>query len=191
MMAAGLAISWRLGRIVTFHIGIAAVVYVLIYTVWLKRRTPWNIVIGGWTGSAPLLAAWGAVSPIGWGAWALAGIVFLWTPPHFWSLAICKESEYRRAGVPMLPVVVGVAKTVRAIVAGAIVTVAVSLAPVLTRDLGAVYFVIALAAGVGFVVSSWRLLRDSSIPAAWQNYKYSSYYLLVLFLAMIVDVAVR
>lgn len=191
MMAAGLAISWRLGRIVTLHIGIAAVVYVLIYTIWLKRRTPWNIVIGGWTGSAPLLAAWGAVSPIGWGAWALAGIVFLWTPPHFWSLAICKEKEYRQAGVPMLPVVAGIATTVRAIVAGAIVTVAVSLVPVLTRDLGAIYFVIALAAGIGFVISSWRLLRDSSIPAAWQNYKYSSYYLLALFLAMIVDVAVR
>ena len=191
LMASGLAISWRLGRVVTLHIGIAAIVYVLIYTLWLKRRTPWNIVIGGWTGSAPLLAAWGAVAPIGLGAWALAGIIFLWTPPHFWSLAICKENEYRRTNIPMLPVVAGIEKTVRSIVAGAILTLIVSLVPVLTRDLGWIYFAVALVAGFGFVVSSWRLLQNPTIPAAWKNYKYSSYYLLVLFLAMIIDVAVR
>lgn len=191
LIASGLALSWQLGRIVTLHVGIAAIVYVLIYTVWLKRRTPWNIVIGGWTGSAPLLAAWGAVAPIGWGAWALAGIVFLWTPPHFWSLALCKESEYRRAGIPMLPVVVGTEKTVRAIVAGALLTLAVSLVPVFTRDLGLIYLIVAVAAGVGFVMSSWRLLRNPTIPLAWKNYKFSNYYLLVVFLGMIVDVAVR
>jgi protoheme IX farnesyltransferase len=191
LIAGGLALSWRLGRIVTLHIGIAALVYVLIYTVWLKRRTPWNIVIGGWTGSAPLLAAWGAIAPIGLGAWALAGIIFLWTPPHFWSLAICKENEYRRAGIPMLPVVAGTARTVRAIVAGAILTLAVSLVPVFTRDLGPVYLIIALALGFGFVASSWRLLRNPTIPGAWRNYKFSSYYLLALFLGMVVDVAIR
>ncbi|HKZ69734.1 MAG TPA: heme o synthase [Anaerolineales bacterium] len=191
LIASGLALSWRLGRIVTLHIGIAAITYILLYTVWLKRRTPWNIVIGGWTGSAPLLAAWAAVAPVGWGAWALAGIIFLWTPPHFWSLAICKEGEYRRAGIPMLPVVAGVEKTVRAIVAGAFLTLAVSLVPVATRDLGWVYLIVALAAGGAFVVSSWRLLRSPTIPVAWKNYKMSSYYLLALFLGMIVDVAVR
>ncbi|MEK7788247.1 MAG: heme o synthase [Chloroflexota bacterium] len=191
LITSGLALSWRLGRIVTLHIGIAATVYVLIYTVWLKRRTPWNIVVGGWTGSAPLLAAWGAVAPIGLGAWALAGIIFLWTPPHFWSLALCKENEYRRAGIPMLPVVAGTAKTVRAILAGALLTLAVSLIPVLTRDLGLIYLAVALAAGGAFVASSWRLLRRPTIPLAWQNYKFSSYYLLVLFLGMIADVAIR
>jgi protoheme IX farnesyltransferase len=191
LIACGLALSWRLGRIVTLHIGIAAITYVLIYTVWLKRRTPWNIVIGGWTGSAPLLAAWGAVAPLGWGAWALAGIIFLWTPPHFWSLAICKEGEYRRAGIPMLPVVAGVEKTVRAIVAGAVLTLAVSLVPVATRDLGWIYLIVALVCGVAFVGSSWRLLHNPNIPSAWKNYKMSSYYLLALFLGMVVDVAVR
>ncbi|MBI3764360.1 MAG: protoheme IX farnesyltransferase [Chloroflexi bacterium] len=191
LIVSGLALSWRLGRVVTLHIGVAVIVYVLIYTVWLKRRTPWNIVIGGWTGSAPLLAAWGAVAPITLGAWALAGIIFLWTPPHFWSLAICKESEYRRANVPMLPVVAGTAKTVRAIVTGALLTLIISLVPVITHDLGLIYFTVALIGGVGFVVSSWRLFRNPAIPVAWKNYKYSSYYLLVLFLGMIVDVAVR
>lgn len=191
LVSGGLALSWRLGRIVTLHIGIAAITYVLIYTVWLKRRTPWNIVVGGWTGSAPLLAAWGAVAPIGWGAWALAGIVFLWTPPHFWSLALCKESEYRRAGIPMLPVVAGTEKTVRAIAAGALLTLAVSLVPVFTRDLGLIYLGVALIAGVGFVASSWRLLRNPTIALAWKNYKFSSYYLLFVFLGMIADVAVR
>jgi len=191
LIASGLALSWRLGRIVTLHIGIAALVYVLIYTVWLKRRTPWNIVVGGWTGSAPLLAAWAAVAPIGLGAWALAGIIFLWTPPHFWSLAICKENEYRRAGIPMLPVVAGRARTVRAILAGALLTLGVSLMPVLTRDLGLIYLAVALLMGGAFVYSSWRLLRQPEIPAAWRNYKFSSYYLLVLFLGMIVDVAIR
>ena len=191
LIAGGLALSWSLGRIVTLHIGIAAVTYVPVYTLWLKRRTPWNIVIGGWTGSAPLLAAWGAVAPIGLGAWALAGIIFLWTPPHFWSLAICKESEYRRAGLPMLPVVAGKRKTARAILAGAVLTLAVSLVPALTRDLGPVYLAVALLLGGAFVASSWRLLRRPEIPAAWRNYKLSSYYLLFLFLGMIVDVAVR
>lgn len=191
LIAGGLALSWRLGRIVTLHIGIAAVTYVLVYTVWLKRRTPWNIVIGGWTGSAPLLAAWGAVAPIGLGAWALAGIVFLWTPPHFWSLALCKENEYRVAGIPMLPVVAGTGKTVRAILAGAVLTLGVSLVPVLTRDLGAVYLITALVSGGAFVIMSWRLLRQPTVPLAWRNYKFSNYYLLVLFLGMIVDVAVR
>ncbi len=191
LIAGGLALSWRLGRIVTLHIGIAALVYVLIYTVWLKRRTPWNIIIGGWTGSAPLLAAWAAVAPIGLGAWALAGIIFLWTPPHFWSLAICKENEYRRAGIPMLPVVASRAKTVRAILVGALLTLGVSLVPVVTRDLGLIYLAVALLMGGAFVYSSWRLLRRPEIPAAWRNYKFSSYYLLALFLGMIVDVAIR
>ena len=191
MIVLGLALSWRLGRIVTLNIGIAVVVYVLIYTVWLKRRTPWNIVIGGWTGSAPLLAAWGAIAPIGLGAWALAGIIFLWTPSHFWSLAICKEGEYRRAGIPMLPVVAGMQKTVWAILIGTMLTLAISLVPVFTRDLGIFYLVAALGLGVGFVLSSWRLLRNPSIPVAWKNYKYSSYYLLFLFLAMIGDVALN
>ncbi|MBI5054444.1 MAG: protoheme IX farnesyltransferase [Chloroflexi bacterium] len=191
MIVLGLALSWRLGRIVTLHIGIAVIVYVLIYTVWLKRRTPWNIVIGGWTGSAPLLAAWGAVAPIGLGAWALAGIIFLWTPSHFWSLAICKEGEYRRAGIPMLPVVAGMQKTVWAILIGTMLTLAISLVPVFTRDLGIFYLIAALGLGIGFVISSWRLLRNPSIPVAWKNYKYSSYYLLFLFLAMIGDVALN
>ncbi len=191
LIAAGLAVSWRLGRIVTLHIGIAAVTYVLIYTLWLKRRTPWNIVVGGWTGSAPLLAAWASVAPIGPGAWALASIIFLWTPPHFWSLAICKENEYRRAGIPMLPVVAGRLQTVRAILAGAVLTLVVSLVPVLTRDLGPVYLAAALLLGGAFVFSSWRLLRQPEIPVAWRNYKFSSYYLLFLFLGMIADVAVR
>ena len=191
LIASGLAVSWRLGRVVTLHIGIAAITYVLIYTLWLKRRTPWNIVVGGWTGSAPLLAAWGAVAPLGLGAWALASIIFFWTPPHFWSLAICKENEYRRAGIPMLPVVAGRQKTVRAILAGAVVTLVVSLVPVFTRDLGPVYLIVALLLGGAFVYSSWRLLRQPEIPVAWRNYKLSSYYLLFLFLGMIVDVAVR
>ena len=78
----------------------------------------------------------GAVAPIGLGAWALAGIIFLWTPSHFWSLAICKESEYRRAGIPMLPVVAGMQKTVWAILIGTVLTLAISLVPVFTRDLG-------------------------------------------------------
>jgi protoheme IX farnesyltransferase len=191
LIVGGLGLSWRLGRVVTLHIGIAALVYVLIYTVWLKRRTPWNIVIGGWTGSAPLLAAWAAVAPVGLGAWALAGIVFLWTPPHFWSLAICKESEYRRAGIPMLPVVAGRARTVWAILAGALLTLGISLVPVITRDLGWLYLLIALLMGGAFVYSSWRLLRRPEIPLAWRNYKFSNYYLLVLFLGMIADVAIR
>lgn len=188
LIVLGLALSWRLGRVVALHVGIAVVVYVLIYTVWLKRRTPWNIVIGGWTGSAPLLAAWGAIAPIGLGAWALAGIIFLWTPSHFWSLAICKEGEYRRAGIPMLPVVVGTQKTVWAILVGALATLIVSLIPVLTRDLGGFYLIAALGLGIGFVISSWQLFRAPSIPGAWKNYKFSSYYLLFLFLAMIGDV---
>jgi protoheme IX farnesyltransferase len=191
LIVGGLALSWRLGRVVTLHIGIAVVTYVFIYSAWLKRRTPWNIVIGGWTGSAPLLAAWAAVAPVGWGAWALAAIIFFWTPPHFWSLALCRADEYRAAGIPMLPVVAGTARTARAIFAGALLTLAASLVPVLTGDLGPLYAVLAVALGVGLARSAAGLLREPSASRAWRNYKLSNYYLLGLFTGMLIDLAAR
>lgn len=125
----------------------ASATYVLAYTRWLKRRTPWNVVIGGWTGSCAVLAGWAAAGGgFSLTALALAGVVFLWTPPHFWAFAIANEDDYRRAGIPMLPVVAGAPRAAQAIVIGALLTVAVSLAPYAIAARGAAYLMISLLA---------------------------------------------
>ena len=171
--------------------------YVVVYTILLKRRTPQNIVIGGAAGALPPVIGWLAVTgsldilPL-----LLFAIVFCWTPPHFWSLALWSHADYQRAGVPMLPVVAGARETRRQIFIYAIILVAVSVAPWALQLTGPVYGLAAVALGLGFVIHAWCLLSDrqdafgvsqTRDTPARALFKYSILYLFALFAALAVD----
>jgi protoheme IX farnesyltransferase len=166
--------------------------YVLIYTVWLKRSTEQNIVIGGAAGAIPPLAGWAAAhGSLGWGALALFLIVLLWTPPHFWALALLLKSHYRAADVPMLPVVRGNSATVAAVLRYTGVLVVVSLVPAATGTFGFVYLVSAAGLGAIFLALAWRLRREYSAARAAALFHYSLLYLALLFLAVAADAVIR
>jgi len=167
---------------------LGAFVYGVVYTVWLKRRTWLNIVIGGLAGSFAVLAGAAAVTPGELDAtplW-LAIVLFLWTPPHFWSLAIAFRGDYQAAGVPMLPVVVGDARAARAILAGTLLLVAASLVPV-WQGLSWIYGITAIASGAYFVKKSVDLARAPSRATAMANFHASLMQLTLLLTAAIVD----
>jgi len=162
--------------------------YVLVYTRWLKRSTPQNIVIGGAAGAVPPLVGWAAATGnLGFTAIALFLIVFFWTPPHFWALALLIKRDYAAAGVPMLPVVRGERETARSIVLYSVVLVAVTLLPVLGRTLGLVYLLSALALGLLFLALALALQRETTPARARRLFTYSLAYLALLFVAMAVD----
>jgi len=162
--------------------------YVLVYTGWLKRSTPQNIVIGGAAGAVPPLVGWSAATgDLTLPALLLFAIVFLWTPPHFWALALLIRRDYEAARVPMLPVVRGVAETTRQILVYTGVLVAVTLAPVVWHTLGAVYLGAALALGAAFLALAVALRRDPTPTRARLVFHYSLLYLALLFTAMAVD----
>ena len=171
--------------------------YVFVYTVWLKRRTPQNIVIGGAAGAFPPLIGWAAVTgSVSLVPLVLFAIVFFWTPPHFWSLALFSNSDYARAGVPMLPVVAGARETRRQIALYTALLVPVSLLPWVVGFSGPVYGGAALVLGAGFLASAWRVLRDrqdgqgvslTRDAPAKAAFRYSIVYLFVLFAALAVD----
>jgi protoheme IX farnesyltransferase len=162
--------------------------YVGVYTLWLKRTTPQNIVIGGAAGAIPPLVGWAAATgSLGLPAWVLFGIVFLWTPPHFWALALSKADDYRAAGVPMLPVVRGERETRRQILGYAVALVAVTLLLVYPlHALGPVYLGAALALDAVWVALAWTALRRRP-HAEMALFGYSLVYLALLFIAMVVD----
>jgi heme o synthase len=162
--------------------------YVLVYTRWLKRSTPQNIVIGGAAGAVPPLVGWAAVTgnltlPALW----LFLIVFFWTPPHFWALALLIRRDYEAARIPMLPVVRGVRETTRQIVLYALVLVAVTYVPFLWGTLGVAYLAAALILGAAFVWLALRLRRDATPRRAALLFHYSLLYLALLFVAMALD----
>jgi protoheme IX farnesyltransferase len=166
----------------------AATFYVLVYTAWLKRSTPQNIVIGGAAGAVPALVGWAAVTgSVGLPAVVLFAIVFLWTPPHFWALALRHAGEYRAAGVPMLPAVRGVRETAVSILAYSVIVVAVSLALYPVARLGALYLSTAIALGVLLVGAAVRVLRDGGARTAMRLFHYSITYLALLFAAAALD----
>jgi protoheme IX farnesyltransferase len=162
--------------------------YVFIYTAWLKPRTPHNIVIGGAAGAVPPLVGWaaatGSLAPEALYPFA---IVFLWTPPHFWALALLISDDYERTGVPMLPVVKGPEATRRQILTYSIALAAFTILPFATGMLGGFYLAAALLLGAAFVVLALRLLRHPSRPAALRLYLSSLAYLALLFAAMAID----
>ena len=177
--AAGLALSGSL-------------FYVVVYTMWLKRRTPQNIVIGGAAGAVPPLVGWAAVrGDVGLAPLLMFLIIFLWTPPHFWALAILARREYARAGVPMLPVVRSERETAVQILLYTVVLAVVSVVPYTAGLLGVVYLVAALALAARFILLATRLLRTHTPAAARATFLYSLLYLALLFTAMGLDRAVH
>jgi protoheme IX farnesyltransferase len=162
--------------------------YVLVYTRWLKRRTPQNIVIGGAAGAVPPLVGFAAATGnLTLSALLLFAIVFFWTPPHFWALALLIKRDYQAAGIPMLPVVRGERETTRQIVLYSLALVAVSVAPFLTGRLGVAYLVWALALGAAFVALALRLRRRPTPRGAALLFHFSLLYLALLFTAMALD----
>ena len=166
--------------------------YVIVYTLWLKRSTPQNIVIGGAAGAIPPLAGWAAAhGNLGFGALALFAIVLLWTPPHFWALALLLARHYDAAGVPMLPVVRGPLATAQQVLIYSLVLVAVSLVPGVLGTFGWLYVPCAAALGAVLIVMAWRLWRDPSPARAGVLFHYSLLYLALLFVAVAAAAAIH
>jgi protoheme IX farnesyltransferase len=162
--------------------------YVFIYTIWLKRSTPQNIVIGGAAGAVPPLVGWAAVTGgLDPAALYLFAIIFYWTPPHFWALSLLMKDEYARVGVPMMPVVHGETETRRQIVLYTVLLVVLTLLPVVFGFFGAIYAVAAVGLGAAFLVHAVRLQRNADRRSALRTYLFSLAYLALLFVAMVVD----
>jgi protoheme IX farnesyltransferase len=182
-----LFVNWVSAALLAFTIGF----YIVVYTMWLKRRTPQNIVIGGLAGALPPAIGWAAVTgSLSLAPLVLVAIVFLWTPPHFWALALFRNEDYARAGVPMLPVVAGKRATRVQIVLYSIVLVLAGLAPAALGFAGAAYLAVATALGGWFVILSLRVLCERNEirePAARTLFKVSILYLFALFAALIVE----
>jgi heme o synthase len=175
-LAAGLSLSGFVG-------------YTLVYTVWLKRRTPQNIVIGGAAGAVPPLVGWAAVTGgLDGTALYLFAIVFFWTPPHFWALSLLMKGEYEKVGVPMLPVVRGEAETRRQILLYSVLLYAVTQLPFCAGGFGAIYLVGSLALGALFMAGAYVLYRSADRRSALRLYLFSLAYLALLFGAMVADV---
>jgi protoheme IX farnesyltransferase len=174
-LAAALSLSGLLG-------------YVLVYTLWLKRSTPQNIVIGGAAGAVPPLVAWSAVTGgLDGTALFLFAIVFFWTPPHFWALSLLMKNDYAKAGVPMLPVVRGEEETRRQILLYTVLLYAVTQLPFCAGGFGIEYLVASMTLGAGFVYCATRLLRSAERRWALRTYLFSLAYLALLFLSMPLD----
>jgi len=194
LVALGLVISWfTLTPLATLFIGLGAVVYVQVYTVWLKPRTSWNIVLGGFAGSCCALAGWYAITsadPLI--AWVLAALVFVWTPTHFWSLAVIAEDDYTAAGIPMLPSVVGEKKAAKFIVANTLLLIPISLLFFLyLGGTGEVlYLVVALFFDVLLLATNIKLLLVPNRSNALLAFKASSPFLAVIFILACVSVLV-
>lgn len=164
-------------------------IYVGVYTVWLKRRTWHNIVIGGAAGAIPPLVGWAATrGTLSWTAVYLFAVVFYWTPPHFWALSLLMKDEYRKVGVPMLPVVRGEAMTRQQILLYSLLLYAITQLPFCAGTFGLVYLVAAVVLGLGFVALAAQLLRRRDRRSALALYLYSLAYLALLFGAMVLDV---
>jgi heme o synthase len=162
--------------------------YVFVYTLWLKRRTPQNIVIGGAAGAIPPLVGWAAVrGSVGGTALILFFIVFFWTPPHFWALSLLMKNEYAMVGVPMLPVVRGEVETRRQILLYSVLLYAVTQLPFCAGGFGAIYLVASLALGIVFIAGALVLYTRGDRRSALRVYLYSLAYLALLFCAMVAD----
>jgi protoheme IX farnesyltransferase len=186
----GLAIAYFSLSILAFaFIALGAFIYVPVYTLWLKPRTVWNIVLGGFAGSCAALAGWYAVTladPLI--AAALAALVFVWTPSHFWSLAVITEEDYSSVGMPMLPSVVGPAKASRAIVVNTLLLIPVSLLiyPYFLGIGSVIYLISSLAFGAALLATNLKLLASPTKGNAWLAFKFSSPYLAVIFILAVV-----
>ncbi len=184
VMLMGLALNWLAAGLLALTIAF----YVFVYTMWLKRRTPQNIVIGGAAGALPPVIGWTAVSgTITLDALVLFAIIFLWTPPHFWALSLYRSSDYARAGIPMLPVVAGQRETQNQILLYSLVLAPSGIAPALIGTVGWLYGGIAAVLGLVFVMAAWRVWRTASERNCKQLFGWSILHLFLLFLALAID----
>ncbi len=179
----------RLTAILTF---VSLFGYAIIYTLWLKRATPQNIVIGGAFGATPPLLGWCAITgEVHPHALLLVLIIFVWTPPHFWPLAIAKQEKYALVNIPMLPVTHGAEFTRLQILLYAVLLLVVTLLPYLTRMSGLIYLVSALILGVGFIYFAVLMMRNKDVKTAMRTFWYSIIYITLLFAALLIDHYVR
>jgi protoheme IX farnesyltransferase len=184
----GLLVNWLAGALLAFTIFF----YVFVYTMWLKRSTPQNIVIGGAAGAFPPMIGWASVTgDVSLAPFLMFLIIFLWTPPHFWALSLLKSDDYARAGVPMLPVVAGHDETRRQILIYTLILAPVGLAPSLFGFSGTLYGAVALACGAMMLVLAWRVYRDRkgqpAVSAARKLFAFSLLYVFLLFAALLAD----
>jgi len=172
----------------TLYLFLGSFVYVAVYTLWLKRRSSLNIVIGGLAGSFAAMAGGASVNPeAGLPPLLVALVIFLWTPSHFWSFAIAKHEDYRRAAIPMLPVLIGDKRAARYIFLNTVFLFLTSLLPYALGIFGEVYLLAALATGAYFIFRSLQLITQTTAPVAIKNFRASMLYLFVLLLAVIAD----
>jgi protoheme IX farnesyltransferase len=186
---AGLWLLYALVNVLTMALTLATFAgYALVYTLYLKPRTPHNIVLGGAAGAMPPVLGWAAVTgAVPADAWLLFLVIFVWTPPHFWSLALYRRDDYARAGVPMLPVTHGMRHTCMQVLLYTLGLVAVSVLPFFTRMSGGVYLASALSLGAIFIAYALALWRRYSDRLARATFRYSIAYLALLFAALLVD----
>lgn len=186
------AFLWATTTLAAAALALSALLfYVFVYTIWLKRRTPQNIVIGGAAGAFPPMVGWAAVTgDVSLAAWVMFAIIFFWTPPHFWALALRLKGDYEEAGVPMLPVTDGPVVTRLQILRYSVLLVVVTLMLGPAADLGIVYLLSALGLGGLFVWYAYRLWRSPDTVSPMSLYKYSLLYLGLIFIAMGVDSAI-
>ncbi len=189
LAATSVIMMWRMiNPAAAALLALAVLFYVLVYTVWLKRRTPQNIVIGGAAGAFPPMIGWAAATGgVSLESLALFALIFFWTPPHFWALALYRCGDYQAAGVPMLPVVAGKDATRRQMLFYTLLLIPVSLAPVLLGFAGWIYGAAAMALSLGFVWAAVAVMRDTSDAPAKRMFGYSIFYLFTLFAMLVVD----
>ena len=187
VMVMGLAVNWLAAALLAFTIAF----YVLVYTVWLKRRTPLNIVIGGAAGALPPVVGWAAATgTVSIDALVLFAIIFMWTPPHFWALCLYRCADYQAAGIPMLPLVSGTAATGRQIVIYSVILAPLGVAPSLVGTVGVLYAVVATVLGILFVFQAVRVALETTERRCRQLFGFSIAYLFLLFAVLVVDRAI-
>ena len=180
----GLAVNWVAAELLALTIGF----YVFVYTIWLKRRTPQNIVIGGAAGAFPPIIGWAAVTgDIGWGAIALFAIIFFWTPPHFWALSLYRTGDYAAAGVPMLPVVAGPRETKRQMLLYTLMLWPAAAVPWLLGVAGGLYVACALLLSAVFTGVAIQVYYDEGERSARRMFAFSLLYLFLVFSLLLVD----
>jgi heme o synthase len=180
----GLALNWPAAALLALTIGF----YVFVYTIWLKRRTPQNIVIGGAAGALPPLVGWAAATgQVGLPAIVLFALIFFWTPPHFWALALYRTGDYARAGIPMMPVVSGANETKRQMLLYTLLLWPLAVAPTALGIAGWIYGGIALVLSAGFTAFALRVLLERDNRTAPKMFGYSILYLFLLFAVLMAD----
>ena len=191
--ALAFAVLWAGANLLSACLALSATLfYVFIYTLWLKRTSRQNIVIGGAAGAVPVLVGWAAVqNSLGWEPFILFTAIFLWTPPHFWALAIRHSDDYKAANVPMLPTVASMETTVRHMFTYSVVLTVCTLVLAPVADLGPIYWVTALVLGVAFTVGTIDLGRHPTPARSMRLFAFSISYVTVLFVAMALDVLIR